>query len=107
MRRREFITLVGGAAAGLPLKARAQQPAKEPAIPVIGFLRTTTFGNAQHLVTAFRQGLKETGFVEGQNVTIEFHSAADLNTPLPALVDNVVRRKVAVITGHTPAAQAA
>jgi putative ABC transport system substrate-binding protein len=70
MRRREFITLIGTAAAW-PLAARAQQSA----LPMVGFLRSTTFADVQHWVTAFRQGLKEAGFVEGQNVAIEYRSA--------------------------------
>jgi putative ABC transport system substrate-binding protein len=81
MRRREFLGVLGGAATW-PLAARAQQPA----IPMIGFLRSTSLAEFSHLVNAFRQGLKETGFVEGQNVTIEFRAAEDRLDRLPALV---------------------
>ena len=103
--RRVFIALLGGAAASpllRPFTARAQQ-----AMPVIGFLRSTSLAASTHLVTAFRQGLKEAGFVEGQNVAIEFRSAEDHNDRLPALVADLVRRPVAVIVGENASALAA
>jgi putative ABC transport system substrate-binding protein len=101
MRRREFMTLLTGAAAW-PLAARAQQPA----MPVVGFLRSGTL-DVPDRVTAFRQGLKEAGFVEGQNVAIEY--CADEGQPdrLPLLVADLLRRPVALIVGNTPAALAA
>jgi putative ABC transport system substrate-binding protein len=98
MQRREFITLVGGAAASVPFATRAQQ-----SMPVIGFLRSTTAADATEFVTAFRQGLKDTGYVEGQNVAIEFRWAEGRTDRLPALVDELIHRPVALIVGDAVA----
>jgi putative ABC transport system substrate-binding protein len=103
MRRRDLITLLGGAAAAWPLAARAQQAA----VPVVGFLRSATLADVQQWVTAFRQGLKEAGFVEGRNVAIEFRSADNHPDRLPALVADLIRQPVAVIVGNTDSAVAA
>jgi putative ABC transport system substrate-binding protein len=102
MRRREFITLLGSAAAW-PLAARAQQPET----PVIGFLRDTSLAPFAHLVTAFRAGLKEAGFIEGQNVMLELRSAEGHADRLPDIIAELVRRPVAVITGNLASALAA
>jgi putative ABC transport system substrate-binding protein len=104
VRRREFISLLGGAATAWPFAARAQQSA----MPVIGFLRSESLPepDATHRVTAFRQGMKETGYVEGQNVVIEYRSADQIDR-LPLLVADLLRRQVALIVGNTPSAQAA
>jgi ABC-type uncharacterized transport system substrate-binding protein len=102
IRRRDFIGLLGGAAVW-PIAARAQ----EPAIPKVGFLRSATLADVSRWVTAFRQGLKEAGFDEGQNVAIEYRSAENQPDRLPALVTDLIRQPVAVIVGNTDSALAA
>ena len=97
MQRREFVTLLGGAVATWPLAARAQQPA----LPVVGFVSGGSADASTRLVAAFRKGLNETGYVEGQNVTAEYHYLEGKYDRLPALMADLTSRHVAVIA--TPA----
>jgi len=103
MRRRDFISLAGGTAIALPFAARAQQPV----MPVIGFLGTRASGDDPQLLTEFRQGLKAAGYVEGQNVAMEYRFAENQYERLPSLAADLVRRQVAVIVANGRAAQAA
>src|SRR6516164_9635766 len=103
LKRRTFITLLGGAAAAWPIAARAQQPK----MPVVGFFRSTPSSGFAHLVDELRQGLKETGFVEGQNVAIEQRWADNQLDRFPALVADLVRGQAKVIVGNGPVVEEA
>ena len=96
MRRREFIALLGGAAAAWPLTARAQLRA----MPVIGFLRSTSREDSTRLITAFQRGLKLGGYIEGENVTIEYRWADNQVIRQPAFVADLINRHVDVIVAN-------
>jgi ABC-type uncharacterized transport system substrate-binding protein len=102
MRRRDFIKIVSASVAVWPLASRAQQ-----GMPVVGFVRSAPAAGSEDIVAAFRQGLKKAGFVEGQNVAVEYHYADNRPDRLSAQIAEVIRRPVAVIVGNTPAALAA
>jgi putative ABC transport system substrate-binding protein len=104
MKRRKFVALAAGAVAAgvVPHRLRAQQ-----AMPVVGYVRSTTAAGFAHMEAALRQGLREAGFVEGQNVAVEFHYADNRADRLSALIADLIRRPVNVIVGNTLAARAA
>src|SRR5271167_2692090 len=95
-------TFIGGVASGfiVPRSARAQ-----PAVPLIGFVRSSSLDDVPGLVAAFRQGLNETGYTEGQNVAIEFRSADDHYEKLPTIIADLIRRHAVVLVVNTGAAQ--
>jgi putative ABC transport system substrate-binding protein len=104
IRRREFIRTLGGTAVAWPLAARAQPPA----MPLVGFLSTRAPGEDAHLLAAFHQGLKEMGYIEGQNLLIEYRFAENRYERLPALAADLARLRVAVIAAvGSPSAPAA
>jgi putative tryptophan/tyrosine transport system substrate-binding protein len=103
LRRREFITLLGGAAAAWPIGVRAQQQR----MPIVGFLRSAPLASVPHFIAAFRQGLNEQGFVEGRSVAIELRSAEDQPARLPALVADLLAQDITLIACDNFAARAA
>jgi putative ABC transport system substrate-binding protein len=100
MKRREFITLLGGAAVGWPFATQGQQPA----MPVVGYLSSLTQADSVHFDAAFRRGLSEMGYVERQNVSIEYRWITDRYDPLPAMAVDLVQRQVAMIGAFGPPA---